>query len=127
MAWKLSRSGAETTLPASFNLQEYNRETAFIQNVIDGTDGVIVDAESIRQTPQRLVITGFIKGKNATNAEALLKAIEDVATSDAENLTLSNTVTKANYTVQHLRTKAQREGAALLHVTLTFLTNFTRI
>jgi len=127
MTWKLSRTGKTTDLPDSFNLQEYTRETAFIQNTIDGTDGVVIDSESIRNTPQRLVLTGFIKGTDAKNADAKLMAIETVATSDATDLTLTNTVTNTKYTVQHVRTKARRDGNALLYVTLTFLTNFTKI
>ena len=127
MTWRLSRTGATTDLPDSFNLQEYNRETAFIQNTIDGTDGVVIDSESIRNTPQRLVLTGFIKGTDAKNADTQLNTIEMVATSDATDLTLTNMVTNTKYTVQHVRTKARRDAAALLHVTLTFLTNFTKI
>lgn len=127
MTWQLKRTGATTDLPESFNLQEYNRETAFVQNTIDGTDGVLIDAESIRLSPQRLVLTGIIKGTDAKNADTQLLAIENVATSDATDLTLTNTITNTKYTVQHVRTKARRDGNALLHVTLTFLTNFTKI
>jgi len=127
MTWRLSRTGATTDLPDSFNLQEYNRETAFVQNTIDGTDGVVIDAESIRQTPQRLVLTGFIKGPDAKNADTQLQTIENVATADATDLTLTHTLTKTKYTVQHVRTKAHRDANALLHVTFTFLTGFTKL
>lgn len=127
MTWQLKRTGATTDLPDSFNLQEYNRETAFVQNTIDGTDGVLIDAESIRLSPQRLVLTGFIKGSDAANADALLLAIETVATADATDLTLTNTVTNTSYPVQHVRTKARRDANALLHVSFTFLTGFTKL
>lgn len=127
MTWQLSRTGATIDLPDSFNLQEYNRETTFVQNTIDGVDGVVIDSESVRQTPQPLVLTGFIKGTDAKNADTQLDAIEKVATSDATDLTLKNTITTTSYNVQHVRTQARRDGNALLHVTLTFLTNFTKI
>ena len=127
MTWRLSRTGGTTDLPDSFNLQEYNRETAFNQNRIDGADGVVIDAESIRETPQRLVLTGFIKGSDADDADTQLQAIETVATADATDLTLTNTVTSTSYDVQHMRTRARRDGNALLYVTLTLLTNFTKI
>ena len=127
MPWQLSRTGGTTDLPSSFNLQEYNRETTFIENVLDGVDGVVVDSESVRQPPHRIVLTGFIKGTDADDADTQLQAIEAVATADATDLMLTHTGTSASYDIQHVRTRARRDGAALLHVTLTFLTNFTKI
>lgn len=126
MTWRLSRTGATTDLPDSFNLQAYTRETEFIENTLDGGESLI-DAESIRTKSQRLVLTGFIKGSDAANADAQLQAIENVATADATDLTLTNTVTSTSYTLQHVRTQARRDGNALLHVAITFLTNFTRL
>ena len=128
MTWRLSRTGSTTDLPETFNLQNYDRETMFETNVLDGTDGIVIDAESIRKRERRLTLTGLIKGTDAADADTQLMAIETVATQDATDLTLTNTaVAGMSWTVQHVRTQAQREGAALLSVTLTFLTNFTRI
>ena len=127
MAWTLSRTGATTiTLDASFNLQEYVRETAFTQNELEGNETVI-DSESIYNPAHRLVLTGILKGDDVSDTDALLMAIEDIATSDATDLTLTNTVTTTDFTVQHISTRAQRLGGGVLRVTLTFLTNYTRI
>ena len=127
MAWTLARTGATTlTLDASFNLQEYLRETAFTQNELEGNETVI-DSESIYNPAHRLVLTGILKGADASATDALLMAIEDIATSDADDLTLTNTITTNDYTVQHISTRALRSGAAVMRVTLTFLTNYTRI
>ena len=133
MAWTLSRTGATTLeLDASFNLQEYVRETAFTQNEIEGSE-TVVDSESIYNPAYRLVLTGILKGDDASATDALLMAIEDIATSDATDLVLptpsqqTNTVTTNDYTVQHISTRAQRQGGGVMRVTLTFLTNYTRI
>ena len=129
MAWTLTRTATpnvSTTLPDTFNLSEYNRETKFVENTIDGADGSVIDSESIRTSAQRLVLVGIIKGTDASNADTQLTAIENVATADG-TLTLLNTVTTTTYSVQHVHTRARRLGAGVLHVTLTFASNFTRI
>ena len=127
MAWTLARTGAATlTLNSSFNLQEYTRETAFTQNELEGS-GTVIDAESVHAPATPLTLQGIIKGSDADDARTQLLAIEAVATLDATDLTLANTVTGESYTVQHVSTRAQRRGAAILFTTLTFLTNYTRI
>lgn len=127
MAWRLTRTGGTIDLNNTFNLQEYNRRTEFVETELDGEDDVVIDAESVRQTSQRLVLRGLIKGTDASDAESQLEDIEDVATADATDLVLRNTVTTTEYDVQHISTRALRLGAALLQVTLTFLTGFTKL
>ena len=127
MAWTLARTGATTLeLDPSFNLQEYVRETAFTQNEIQGSETVI-DSESIYNPAHRLILEGILKGDDPSDTDDLLMTIEDVATSDATDLVLTNTVTTNDYTVQHISTRAQRQGGGVMRVTLTFLTNYTRI
>ena len=129
MAWTLTQtsdSTMTTTLANTFNMQEYNRTHAFTENTIDGTDGVVIDAESIRETPSRLVLRGFIKGSDAADAETQLNAIETVATKGTA-LTLTNTVTSTTYDCLHVSTRAVRRGAAVLEVIITLITNYTLI
>ena len=127
MAWTLARTGATTiTLNSSFNLSEYIRETSFTQNELQG-QGTIVDSESIHDAGTRLALTGLIKGADADDSRTQLLAIEAVATRDATDLTLANAVTSESYVCQHISTRAQRLGAGILRITISFLTNYTRI
>ena len=114
------------TLNSSFNLSEYIRETSFTQNELQG-EGTIVDSESIYNAGTRLALTGLIKGNDADDSRTQLLAIENVATRDATDLTLANTITSESYVCQHISTRAQRLGAGVLRITIIFLTNYTRI
>ena len=125
MAWTLTRTGGTITLPASFNLREYVRRTDFVQN--DTEAGTYVDSESVQNPAHRMVLTGIIRGSDAADSETKLLEIDDVATSDATDLVLRNTNTSVDYDVIHIETRAQRLGGAVLNITMTFLTNFTRV
>ena len=125
MTWRLTRTGSTIDLPDSFNLRAYRRRTAFTQN--DTEAGTFVDSESIQNPAHRMVLTGPIKGSDAADTESILGDIEDVATSDATDLVLTNTNTSTDYDVQHVETEALRQGGGLMQVTLTFLTNFVRV
>ena len=124
MAWRLTRTGATIDLNRSFNLREYLRTTSFVQN--DTEAGTFLDNESVRNPAFRMTLTGIIKGADAADSESKLNDIETVATSDATDLVLRNTVTSTDYDVQHVETRALRSGGAVLNVTITLLTNFTR-
>ena len=89
--------------------------------------GTFLDSESIQNPAHNLVLTGPIKGTDAADTESILGDIEDVATSDATDLVLTNTNTSTDYDVQHVETEALRQGGGLMQVTLTFLTNFVRV
>ena len=125
MAWTLTASGSSITLPQSFNLREYLRTTSFVQN--DTEAGTFLDGESVRNPAHRLILTGIIRGADAADSESKLSDIETVATSDATDLVLRNTNTSEDFSVQHVETRALRQGGGILNVTLTFLTNFTRV
>ena len=126
MPWTLARTGATTiTLNSSFNLDSYERATAFTTDTLQGS-GVVLNSESIHDDASRLVLTGLIKGDTPDDSRTQLLAIEAVATKDATDLTLANSVTSESYVVQHVRTRARRLGAGILEVSIEFLTNFTR-
>ena len=128
MAWTLSRTGATTiTLPSSFNLQDYRSETSYARNPLNGEGAIVRDA-SIYSDAYELILTGLIKGTDAADADSQFQTIEDMATSHADDLTLTNTsISGQSYVILHNSTRAQRLGAAVLRVTISFLTNFTRI
>ena len=125
MTWRLTRTGGTIDLPQSFNLREYVRRTDFTQ--VETERGTIVRDESTRTPAYRMILTGIIKGSDAADSESKLGDIEDVATSDATDLVLRNTNTGVDYDVKHVETRALRQGGGILNVTLTFLTNFTRV
>ena len=120
MAWRLTRTGGTINLNRSFNLREYVRTTSFTQN--DTEAGTFVDSESIRAPAHRMILTGIIKGADAADSESKLSDIETVATSDATDLVLRNTNTSEDFSVQHVETRALRQGGGIMQVTLTFLT-----
>ena len=125
MAWTLTASGSSITLPQSFNLREYLRTTSFVRN--DTEAGTFLDDESVHNPAHRLILTGIIRGADAADSESKLSDIETVATSDATDLVLRNTNTSEDFSVQHVETRALRQGGGIMQVTLTFLTNFTRV
>lgn len=124
--WRLSVTGGATLdLPDSFSLQSYNRQTEFTETVLQGQDGVIIDAESRRTSAIDMVISGIIQKDNPTDADTELTAIENIADSREDNLNLVNTNTDVSYPVQHVQTVANRDPAGILNVILTFRGNVT--
>ena len=125
MTWRLTRTGGTIDLPQSFNLREYVRTTSFVRN--DTEAGTFLDDESVNNPAYRMILTGIIRGADAADSESKLSDIETVATSDATDLVLRNTNTGVDYSVQHVETRALRQGGGIMQVTLTFLTNFVRV
>ena len=125
MTWRLTRTGGTIDLPQSFNLREYVRTTSFVRN--DTEAGTFLDDESVNNPAYRMILTGIIRGADAADSESKLSDIETVATSDATDLVLRNTNTGVDYSVQHVETRALRQGGGVLQITMTFLTNFTRV
>ena len=124
--WRLSvTGGASLDLPDSFSLQSYNRQTEFTEHILDGQDGVIIDAESRREAGIDMVISGIIQKDDPTAVDTDLIAIENIADSRENNLNLVNIHTGTSYAVQHISTAANRDSAGILNVTLTFRGNVT--
>lgn len=124
--WRLSVTGGATLdLPDSFSLQSYNRQTEFTETVLQGQDGVIIDAESRRTSAIDMVISGIIQKDNPTDADTELTAIENIADSREDNLNLVNINSDVSYAVQHISTVANRDPAGILNVILTFRGNVT--
>lgn len=127
--WRISNGTDMVDLPESFTLQSYNRRTEFIEHVLDGQDGVIVDGESRRESARDLVLTGILTKDNPTDDDledaSILMMIEDIADSTEDDLELINIDTMVTFSCQHVNTTARRNPAGILNVTIILRTNIT--
>ena len=124
--WRISVTGGSSKdLPDSFTLQSYNRSTEFIENVLDGQDGVIIDSESRREGAFNFILIGIIKKDNPTDEDTELIAIENILDSREDDLNLVNIDTSTSYPVQHVNTTARRSPAGILNVTIVLRGNIT--
>ena len=124
--WRLSITGGSSIdLPDSFTLQSYERTTDFVENKLDGQDGVIIDGESRREGSRDFTLTGIIKKADPTAADTELIEIETIAGSREDELNLMNIDTSVLYAVQHVRTTARRSPAGILNVTIVLRGNIT--
>ena len=126
MTWQLTRTGGTIDLPDSFNLRTHTDGAPLSRGMIQKR-GLLW----ILKVSKILHITWYSQVSSKVRMPLIpnlwLGDIEDVATSDATDLVLTNTNTSTDYDVQHVETEALRQGGGIMQVTLTFLTNFVRV
>lgn len=123
--WRVSNGTDTIDLDETFNLLRDEYRTSFTEQVLEGTDGVIIDGESRRKEAANMTLSGLMQEDTPAATETKYIELKNLMDSREDNLTLEHISTGTTYDVQHSETTAERLGGGILQVTITLRKDVT--